>query len=128
MSFCYGFRRPKGGSTLRDFNVRSRQSRPTPALSAAALRWLRSVTRLRTQCAIPGRQPGESRNDHCNRLPACKPRICLPLATDPGLSFFGILAIVPKLAVGASVRPAANKGRQPSSLCLDRHIHLPDKP
>ena len=37
MSFRFGFRRPKGGSTLRHFNARGRQSRP---------------------CAIPGLRPG----------------------------------------------------------------------
>ena len=29
MSFCFGFRRPKGGSTLRYLNARGRQSRPS---------------------------------------------------------------------------------------------------
>ncbi len=29
MSFCFGFRRPKGGSTLRYLNARVRQSRPS---------------------------------------------------------------------------------------------------
>ena len=45
MSFYSGFRRPKGGSTLRDFNARGGRSAPAPRFSPAA------KTLVRRTCA-----------------------------------------------------------------------------
>ena len=56
--FLFGFQPPKAASTLRYLNARGRQSRPISALSAVASRRLRSETRLRAQCAVPGLWPG----------------------------------------------------------------------